>query len=780
MANFLPMAYTLLKLMSVILVVLPSIVNGNALRSDCNVPNSSNVNASGALQNAAGLFTPNYCGEFYTSFNANWTNSTWMPLTSQCETLTCICTNNVTNVCTDDYYCMSPNNPVVIFDKTLSIKFRYIVVASDHDETVVIDGVNITYVNWTNASPDPKRRICTNVDGPLLDDNELEMDVFEHASPEMFNTCGDSTTSPPLSNISAYCAESPQITCTTWDDFSKDRLKNALQYSQLYYDWYTAMLWSGLPATVDNFLNQLQYSSAELCTTNQPYPVCKQFTQANNSEYAFITNTSKVMQGRILTFTDVSNVLGFNSGVFTSLNNVEYWDGGVQTLIKFHITNMQLFPYSVQMFSASNTSSCIPNNANNLQFVTTTSATTTSATMTSATMTSATTTSIETTPYTTSITSSNNIIPIDSNFYEEDLKNAAGLFTPNFNISAKLFANPFNQTWLDVYWAPLRHECAQYECMCTDGITSVCSENFECIIISNPVMIWNSSLPVFPRMVVSSDNVNETIIIGNGMTIKYVDWDGYANPLRRICTDTGGVLLEGSEIEMILWQSAIPSMINTCGDFPETTTNQTLLDMYCAMDDILCKPTIEFVQTFESTLVSTLNISNITSPYLNYSNAELCTYMQPSTTCMSLTDNDYAVVRNKFLPGHLRMMTLFNVSAEIPDETKRSLHNVNLGDFNDYIIVRLQFQGLAVSLDHNNINDAEDDICDPPTPPAPSKFPTFEPTHQPSVQKTLELDRPLFISIPAIVFVFSLGIIGGCIIYKSKHDMHVNQENITK
>ena len=338
------------------------------------------------------------------------------------------------------------------------------------------------------------------------------------------------------------------------------------------------------------------------------------------------------------------------------------------------------------------------------------------------------------------------------------LQNAAGISTPNF---CGEYQNTFTTWWYDTYWCPLSEQCDVYECMFTDGLTNVCTDDYECVAMANPVMIWNSSVATHPRVIVVASDRNETIE-DRGFSVKYVDWLPPANPYRRVCTDVGGPLLQGSEIEMQLWGSAHPVLIDTCGDFPLYDLNYTLLNEYCDGTTQSCVGLGVFANGVWDI---------VGQPETEFSSAELCTYNQPIEVCANLTSEDWVYALNDTNDNypHTRKLIINVTYMNATDETKLFWSTQNIVWLG--IIVNLRFNDIPVPDTTLAPTTPNSTRCIAPTVNPtryPTDFPTFKPTSQPSHQKHNTVDRALFISIPMIVFVVTVGIIIGVVVYKSK------------
>ena len=753
-------------------------------------------------------------------------------------------------------------NPVVIYNESLPINQRHIIVASNRNEIQMYAGINVTYVDWTNASPSPYRRVCTDVGGPLLEGSEMEMQLWGSASPELYNTCGDY----PMYSLNEtlldeYCSIEGTIVCRQWPDFSDQ------------------LLFVSIDEFLDNFYlngqaewnpNLVNYSRAELCTRNGGINSCKQY-ELGSTNYAFVVNVtdvlseSRILQYRTLTFYDVT-VSGVSDSSMTGILNFQLWNLESRTLIQFRSSDAASNPAEVPLnYSTFGAAACAQSSQTVLLSSDSTATSTTTvtfrtsitqtqtstltdtsqtsvtqtqtSTLTDTSQTSVTQTQTSTltdtsqtsmtqtqtstleTPSTSSVTStattSANIVTfvppsststtntittttrvstdtstttigyIDPDYAlaSELLVNAASVFTPNFRVTGKASMQPYDQQWIETNWVPLSQRCLEYECTCTEGLTSVCSEDFECATIPNPVMIWNESLTVYPRIAVVSANFSQIILMENGITVKYVEWTGNADPLRRVCTDTGGEQLAGSDMEMELWRTAAPNMVNTCGDFPQQPVNTSLVKEYCKLPGIECTIPLFFVSKIVAIIRNLYLLPGATEGAV-YDNATLCTFQQPSVVCMDVTSSDYAVIKNstrvngKALPVHTRVLTLSGFNMSISDANKTYLQTTDLYGFveTDGVVVRIRFEGMEVPESDTSLPTRYDmEICDPPTPAptrAPTLMPTFVPTGQPSREKLAELDRAAFISIPMIVFVVALGVVAGVILYKSKHDKY--------
>lgn len=346
-----------------------------------------------------------------------------------------------------------------------------------------------------------------------------------------------------------------------------------------------------------------------------------------------------------------------------------------------------------------------------------------------------------------------------------DLLNAAGISAPNF---CGEYEHTFNGDWYETYWCPLTAQCDVYECMFTQGLTNVCTEDYECVVMANPVMIWNASLMTNGRYIVVASDINITFE-DRGFNVTYVDWMPPADPYRRICTAVNGTLLNGTSIEMELWGSGNPILSNTCGDFGLYDTNYTLLDEYCLQSNILCS-TLD-VQV-------SLTFLQLGYPESNYSDATLCTFQQPTQNCITLTSNDIVFAhrsttlefKEDALPFRLRVLTINVTYMNASDSTKEQLTAQDLYYFNT-CVVRLIFNDLppsppsTASPTHTNQT-----ACYIAPTSAPTGIPTYQPTSGPTQQKRTTVDRAAFISIPIILVLVSLGAILGCVIYKVKHD----------
>lgn len=149
----------------------------------------------------------------------------------------------------------------MIWNESVPVYHRFIVVASTIDSTETYLGYNITYVNWT-APANPLRQICTSVDGDLMTGSETEIELWKTAQPMMTNTCGDYSIGPVnTTTLDSYCENH---TCTT-----------ALTYARL--------LWAliGLP-------DSTRISSATICTRDQPTLTCQ---SRSPEQFIIVTNT---------------------------------------------------------------------------------------------------------------------------------------------------------------------------------------------------------------------------------------------------------------------------------------------------------------------------------------------------------------------------------------------------------------------------------------------------------------------------------------------------------